>query len=452
MGGSRVGRAYREFLAVERMSRARYGNFCAERLRAVLDHATKRIPYYRERLTPGASLHEFPVLTKEALREGYRELMSDRLRGEVDRPHRRTPGYGWVLVQSGGTTGSPTTVVHDAAFRDAGRASRMYSQYLCGFSFGTPYTMLWGSMRDIGRHGSSLPKRVLNGLARVELLNAFQLNDDALDKYLGHLSRRRVRHLMAYVDAADILAGRALALGRHDVRLESIMACAGTVTDGVRARLRDAFGARTHNKYGSRECTDMACECDRGSIHVYGHHVHLEIVDASGSPVRKGEVGRVLVTLLGNDAFPMIRYDIGDLAKQSGVDCECQRPLPTIEHIEGRAIEALTDERGMYVSPVFLRHVIGVVHNPGGMWRRFQVRQRAAGEYKVLLEPAARITIDAAAPLLSGIRHDLAAVLGRRAVIDCAVVPRIAEEPSGKFLYVVNEVGRSTPSTRRADG
>ena len=448
-GGSRVGREYEAFLALERLDPLSYRAECERRLARVISHATTSVPYFRERVSRGASLADFPITTKAILSANHRDFMSDRLRDEVDRPHSRRPGYGWVQVQSGGTTGQPTTVIHDAAFRDAGRASRMYSQYLCGFPFGTKYTMLWGSMRDIRAQADSPAKRLLNALANFDVLNAFQLDPERLDSYLDHLRDTRARYLMAYVDAAEALALRALATNRKDVALVSVMACAGTVTATSRDRIRSAFGARTHNKYGSRECTDIACECEHGGIHIFAHHVHVEIVDDSGRPVGPGELGRILVTLLGNDAYPLVRYEIGDIGRAGKDVCPCGRPLPMLAQVEGRVLETLTTSSGSYVSPVYFRHLIGVVHNPHSIWRRFQIRQTSALDYTVLLERSAEVPIEVTVPeLLQRIERDLRAVLGSDSRITCVLVDRIEEEASGKFLYAVNEMLRADSKGR----
>ena len=75
------------------------------------------------------------------------------------------------------------------------------------------------------------------------------------------------------------------------------MACAGTVFEGNRRLLTDAFGGKVHNKYGTRECTDMACENSSGELLIFANHVLLEVVDESGRAVAEGQSGRILVTL-----------------------------------------------------------------------------------------------------------------------------------------------------------
>jgi phenylacetate-CoA ligase len=76
-------------------------------------------------------------------------------------------------------------------------------------------------------------------------------------------------------------------LSEHDLprpAFKTIMACAGTVTPDFRKLLEETFSADVYDKYGSRECCDMACECRcHTGLHVYAPNVFLEIVDDSGN-------------------------------------------------------------------------------------------------------------------------------------------------------------------------
>jgi hypothetical protein len=107
-------------------------------------------------------------------------------------------------------------------------------------------------------------------------------------------------------------------------------------------------------------------------------------------------------------------------------------------------VEFLRAADGAYVSPVYIRHLIGVVHNPGAL-RRFQLTQHDAVRFTLLVEPDPAATpgaLEAARPL---IERDLRAVLGAAARIEWRAVEHIPESASGKFLYVLNET--ETPRT-----
>ena len=433
--GSDLRAQYREFLGLEKWTPARLAEVHHTRLATLLRHAVETVPFYRDRVKR-AELAAFPVLRKDDVHAHFEEMMERSLLMEYRAP-RRPRGYSWVEVKTGGSTGTPTRVIHDRDFRDWGRAGRLYSQHLCGFPIGTPFFMLWGSMRDISEAKDSAQKRILNALLRAHPLNAFLMDEARMADYAREINGSSLKHLMAYVDAAEQLARFTEKRGIQMRPLKSVMACAGTVTEESRSIIGRVFGARVHNKYGSRECADMACECAAGGFHIYHSGVHLEIVDDRDQPVPAGTAGRILVTLLHNRRFPIIRYEIGDVGALKDGVCPCGSPLPLLERVEGRISVFITSTGGAYVSPVFIRHLIGVVHNSGAL-EKFQFVQHAAAEYSLAMQMDVSCDEDAFRGTAARIRHDLEKVLGPEARLTVSRVADIPVSDSGKFLYVRN--------------
>lgn len=440
--GSRAGAAYRQMLEMERWSADRLRAWRNAQIRSLLDSSARGIPFYRERFSRAPErLDELPIIRKAELSAHFLALMRDDLRAEYEgcRPRKR---YGWLAVTSGGTTGLPTTVIHDADFRDLDRAARAYAQDLCGFPIGTPHFRLWGSMEDLRRSRRSLQQRAMAALNRETLLNAFRMEDDRIRAYLDMINRSRIRHMIAYVDGADQLARFAEREGIAMRPLVSIMATGGTLTDDTRERLRRVFGARVHNKYGSRDAGELACECEAGGLHVLSANAHIEILDEKGAPCPPGVVGRVIVTCLSNAAFPILRFDIEDRAAWVDRPCSCGRPFPLLERLEGRATDFLPSATGGFVSPVFIRHVVGVVHGKQSL-RRFQLECLGNAKYVLRLQPESGIPRNAIEAFREPLLRDLRAVLGEAARIEWRIVDDIPESASGKFRYILNRAPRA---------
>lgn len=116
-----LGRA-REVLGLDGWSRARLLDLQRERLRALIAHAVKSSPHYREALGPHAAeaeLADLPTLSKPLLMEEFDRIVTDpRLR--LDRLHpfveRTEPGESYLgayrVFATSGATGVPGLFVY----------------------------------------------------------------------------------------------------------------------------------------------------------------------------------------------------------------------------------------------------------------------------------------------------------------------------------------------------
>jgi phenylacetate-CoA ligase len=447
--GSRIGPVWREFLAWEKFSPAQLNEAVDAKLSRLLAAATTHSEYYRNldlarRADESARdwLRRFPTLNRVTLRENFTTLVTDSLRGEITSPdsvsHRR---YDWLVVKTGGTTGTPTTVVHDANTRDWGRATRLYALRQCGFPLGTRYFRLWGSEQDLLNQQVSLPQRVLRALLAEIPMNAFRAREADLRRHLETLQAHpKVEHLMTYVDAA---AGLAMFLNESKLtppKLKTIMACAGTVTPEFRQILMETFRAEVFDKYGSRECSDLACECSaHNGLHIFSPHAFVEILDEHNQPCPPGVTGRIVVTMLNNLSFPMIRYEIGDLGVWAdAAPCACGSPFPRLASLQGRADDMLVTEDGTLQSSVFVRHFVGVSLNRQ-LIQQWQLEQ--TGRTQFVFRYIA-VSDAGLAENLARLKESFQLVFGKSAQIEMRAVQEILPTATGKIRWIVRTYGR----------
>ncbi|MDO4973631.1 MAG: AMP-binding protein [Eubacteriales bacterium] len=111
--------------------------------------------------------------------------------------------------------------------------------------------------------------------------------------------------------------------GRGSLRraLVSGDACPESVVRGCEALL----GSRLFPHYGSREmgmAGAITCPAHAG-MHLRENHIIAEIVDDSGMPLPPGECGELVVTTIGMEALPLIRYRTGDYTRILPGPCPC---------------------------------------------------------------------------------------------------------------------------------
>lgn len=106
--------------------------------------------------------------------------------------------------------------------------------------------------------------------------------------------------------------------------------------------LQKRWKAPVYSSYGATEVEtafgDCTCEC--------GGHVHpelmiLEIIDESGDTQQDGLPGEVVVTPLGVEGFPLIRFQTGDIARKYTSTCRCGWKTARLGPIEGRISQRL---------------------------------------------------------------------------------------------------------------
>ena len=84
--------------------------------------------------------------------------------------------------------------------------------------------------------------------------------------------------------------------------------------EGVMAELERILGSKLYPHYGSRECGlggAVTCPAFEG-MHLRENHIIPEIIDGDGKVLPDGEYGELVITTIGADAMPLIRYRTGD--------------------------------------------------------------------------------------------------------------------------------------------
>ena len=127
----------------------------------------------------------------------------------------------------------------------------------------------------------------------------------------------------------------------------------GEVLDDSFLKALDSLGVeKTSNLYSSQETGIIALQCpETGLLHEMSEAMIVEILDENDVPCEPGQIGRVVITDLTNYSFPIIRYEIGDLAER-GPKCRCGRPHATIKRVMGRTRNLVTYPDGSRRWPI----------------------------------------------------------------------------------------------------
>ena len=185
----------------------------------------------------------------------------------------------------------------------------------------------WLGIRDLG---ASIV-RVGNGIPELQWDTIIRIKPSAIMCVPSFILR-----LIDYAEANNI--------DYHNSSIKKII--------GIGEGLRDQnfelnlLGKKIHEKwpevqlfatYSSTEMSATFSEC----IHGCGGHVHpeliiVEIIDDNNQPVEYGNVGEVVITTLGVEGMPLIRFRTGDIAAKITDQCKCGRNSYRLTPLVGR--------------------------------------------------------------------------------------------------------------------
>lgn len=121
---------------------------------------------------------------------------------------------------------------------------------------------------------------------------------------------------------------------------------------GIGEGLRDQqfhlnlLGQKIHDKwpevqlfatYSSTEMSATFAECEHGcGGHVHPELIIVEIIGEDNQPVPDGQSGEVVVTTIGVEGMPLLRFRTGDIAAKATAPCPCGRNSYRLTPLIGR--------------------------------------------------------------------------------------------------------------------
>ena len=413
----------------------------ATRLRALVVHAHRHVPYYRELfgaagVDPDAirsveDLERLPLTTKTALRSrAPADVVAD------DRPAGRR-----FTTTTSGSTGFPFEIRGDPASADETLASYLFFLEWAGAA-------LWQTRIDLGvrlgrsYHGApwvisqaGRPFRRFVLGESVRALLGVGLSASEFRAVVARIPARRDYYVRAYPAYAAELGTRLLAADAELSRAPRVViSCSETLTAPRAAVMARAFRARVVNHYSSWEAMHVAQTCpdNPAVLHVNSERAVFWVARADGTPADPGESGRLQLTVLSNYVQPFVNYDIGDWGATAGA-CPCGRGWPTLAGLEGRTSEVIRTSSGRLVSAILLNQLPSLGSRTAELWE-YQAEQTAPDQVVLRVVPAPRFT----ASTLAALQAEIQECLGDDVALRVDVVDRISAEPSGKRPVIIS--------------
>ncbi len=300
-----------------------------------LIEVARNSPFYGERLRgveilTGADLAKIPILTRDQMEANLPPRSEGLATG-----HWQPGGY---VSRSGGSTGEPKFSIYDGhdweqmiahavgVFKEAGleRGDRVANCMLAGD--------LYGSFVSFDHINSRLGVQTFGFADKLEP-----------DLFLKIWRGFKINTIQA-IPALLVPLLRAAKAKDPTFTLEKVMFAGAPLQPSDKKWMRDALGVKQiASIIGANDGGQIGYQCRylSGALH---HSVddfnYLEVVDEQGLPCPTGVAGRLLVTSLRKLAYPLIRYEVGDMAKFVDHPCECANGGRVFEYL-GRADDTI---------------------------------------------------------------------------------------------------------------
>jgi phenylacetate-CoA ligase len=313
------------------------------------------------------------------------------------------------------------------------RGQELYFDRWMGYRIGTKVAYFVSGSHYDGRI-SQFKARLRNATCERTLsFDPHDITDEYMEKFLGKYLAFRPAMIKCFPNALAPFASFVARVGVTLTPVQAISCTGENLYAQQREKFQEMFGGEVYEKVGTRESGVIACECkEHSGLHVFTEGIYLEILKEDLEPAGPGEMGRLVVTDLFNQAMPLIRYEIGDMAIASnGRICPCGSKLPLIEKLLGRDRDIVVDSYG---NP-----------KPGYLFVEAIKNMNLSAQIQVVQETPTLLVVrvskqggDEVHP--DALRADFQKIVGPQIEIRFEYPDKIDRDPSGKFRYVISKV------------
>ncbi len=312
------------------------------RLRDFLKLA-RNVPAYAQVFAAGKGnvLSDFPIINKSYVKEHFNDFINMKYKGPV------------LSVHTSGTTGTGLEVPQSIGFEHLQWATWWRYREELGIKFGTWYGWFGCGEMIVPITQKDPPYWRVEYAGRRVMFGTYHLNVTNVDLYVSEIIRRNLTWLHGN---ASRLCYFSRLIRERELEPITCVRFVTTASENLSAAdekdIQLAFpNAIVRQHYGMTEGVANFSQTLDGSWRIDDDFAHVELIPVVPSNPNRC---RIIGTNFSNPVFPLIRYDIGDIAIVDWEGCQ-----PSIRCIEGRTNESITLCNGMLVNSMFNYDVFG---------------------------------------------------------------------------------------------
>ncbi|SPD73166.1 conserved hypothetical protein [uncultured Desulfobacterium sp.] len=271
-------------------------------IQKLVQHAYHSTKYYRkifdscgirpEDIREANNLSSLPLLSKSIVKENLDSLKSNDFFSN-----------NLFIVFSGGSTGNQAVIYKSPYYEQMSRAASLRNNMIAGWNPEDRSVWIWGAPYEHEEIKGSLRAKLGIVINKRMLLNAYNYAKTDFPIWADSIRKFKPKIVYGY---SSIIAEFSRYLIDNNIRFDTVKSVIST-TEALteRSLIKDAFGCKVFDQYGSREILSIAIESEEGVMRVSDDTVVLNI----------GDDGEFMVTALHSYGFPLINYKIGDYGR-----------------------------------------------------------------------------------------------------------------------------------------
>ncbi|QTE23060.1 hypothetical protein [Polaribacter cellanae] len=299
----------------------------------ILTHAVNNTKLYNHielvEKNPYKSLKEFPVLTKEKLRESTDKLITENIKK-------------LTKISSSGSSGVSSSVYMNSRDLSTLRAGLIHWWEWYGYKLGNPIIQT-----GISPNRGFL-KKTKDYLFRTIYVSAFAHSEVQILTILQKISKKKYYILVGYASSLNVFANVA-ENNNLNIQFKSVISLGDKLFNHYRKNIEKTFKCKIYDTYGSAEGFLIGAEFDLPFMYILSPQCYIEILDDNDNPVPNGIMGNIVVTRLDGFAMPLIRYKIGDLGillPKEKYPINRKFNYPLLQQIVGRDTDIVKTKNG----------------------------------------------------------------------------------------------------------
>lgn len=410
-----------------RLSGKELTRFQEVRLREMVRHCARNIPYYQdlfrelgleaEDIRTAADLHKLPLLEKKTVQDNFDKFIDKRRYNMLCR-----------VASTSGTTGMPARFVRDFDAINFEHAA-VWRQWRRAGDDGLKRISLRGGL-VVPSEQSQPPFWKYDPVNRELQMSSYHLSQENSLAYIGKIVEFQPRVLYCGPSMGFVLAKF---FNYYGVKytFDMVFTSSESLEPDVRRYIEETFSTRIHDWYGQAERVAAIGQCPYGNYHIQEDYSLVELIE---SP--QAEDGYEIVgSQFCNKVMPLLRYRTEDFV-QTGANalCPCGSAFRTVEKIIGRSYGYLMTPEGYSIAIT--------THIPCGIENLIEVQFYQEKPEEVVLNVISNgeLTDNDKERLVTNTRKYTSPQMN----VIVREVRHIPRGPNGKFVNIISKVGGRT--------